>query len=295
MSDDAHFDISAADPYERQRIAVLDSEMAYVETGSGDPIIFLHGNPTSSYLWRNVMPHLDGLGRCLAPDLIGMGQSGKNPDGSYRFADHGRYLDAFLEALDIRNAVLVLHDWGGALGFSWAARNPSKVRAIAYMETIVAPVLWDDWPERARDVFKAMRSEAGEAMVLDKNLFIEAILPASIIRHLSQQEHDTYRAPWAEPGEGRRPMLTWPRQIPIEGEPADVVEAVETYGAWLARSHTPKLFINADPGSILTGRQREICRTWPNQSEVTVKGLHFVQEDSPAEIGEAVADFMRRL
>lgn len=295
MSDDAHFDISAADPYERQRIAVLDSEMAYVETGSGDPIIFLHGNPTSSYLWRNVMPHLDGLGRCLAPDLIGMGQSGKNPDGSYRFADHGRYLDAFLEALDIRNAVLVLHDWGGALGFSWAARNPSKVRAIAYMETIVAPVLWDDWPERARDVFKAMRSEAGEAMVLDKNLFIEAILPASIIRDLSQQEHDTYRAPWAEPGEGRRPMLTWPRQIPIEGEPADVVEAVETYGAWLARSDTPKLFINADPGSILTGRQREICRTWPNQREVTVKGLHFVQEDSPAEIGEAVADFMRRL
>lgn len=295
MSDDAHFDISAADPYERQRIAVLDSEMAYVETGSGDPIIFLHGNPTSSYLWRNVMPHLDGLGRCLAPDLIGMGQSGKNPDGSYRFADHGRYLDAFLEALEIRNAVLVLHDWGGALGFSWAARNPSKVRAIAYMETIVAPVLWDDWPERAREVFKAMRSPAGEAMVLDKNLFIEAILPASIIRHLSRQEHDAYRAPWSEPGEDRRPMLTWPRQIPIEGEPADVVEAVETYGAWLARSDTPKLFINADPGSILTGRQREICRTWPNQSEVTVKGLHFVQEDSPAEIGEAVADFMRGL
>ena len=300
MSDEAHSDIqaadiSAADPYERQRVAVLDSEMAYVETGRGDPIIFLHGNPTSSYLWRNVIPHLDGLGRCLAPDLIGMGQSGKNPGGSYRFADHSRYLDAFLEALGVQNAVLVLHDWGGGLGFNWAARNPSKVRAIAYMETIVAPVLWDDWPERARNVFKGMRSPAGEAMVLEKNIFIEGILPNAIIRDLSREEHDTYRAPWSEPGEGRRPMLTWPRQIPIEGEPADVVEAVETYGAWLSRSETPKLFINADPGSILTGRQRQICRAWPNQKEVTVKGRHFVQEDSPAEIGEAVANFVRGL
>lgn len=300
MSDDAQSDmsaadISAADPYERKHVAVLDSEMAYVETGSGDPIIFLHGNPTSSYLWRNVIPHLDGLGRCLAPDLIGMGRSGKNPGGSYRFADHCRYLDAWFEALGVENAVLVLHDWGGGLGFNWAARNPSKVRAIAYMETIVAPVFWDDWPERAREVFKGMRSEAGEAMVLEKNIFIEAILPNAIIRDLSQEEHDAYRAPWSEPGEGRRPMLTWPRQIPIEGEPADVVEAVETYGAWLARSEVPKLFINADPGSILTGRQREICRAWPNQNEVTLKGRHFVQEDSPHEIGDAVAGFVRGL
>ena len=288
-------EISATDPYERKRVAVLDSEMAYVETGSGNPIIFLHGNPTSSYLWRNVMPHLDGLGRCLAPDLIGMGQSGKNPGGSYRFADHSRYIDAWFEALRVENAVLVLHDWGGGLGFHWAARNPSKVRAIAYMETIVVPVVWDDWPERARNVFQGMRSEAGEAMVLEKNIFIEGILPNAIIRDLSQEEHDTYRSPWSEPGEGRRPMLTWPRQIPIEGEPADVVEAVETYGAWLARSEVPKLFINADPGSILIGRQREICRAWPNQTEVTVKGRHFVQEDSPREIGEAIAGFVRGL
>lgn len=288
-------DISAADPYERRRVAVLDSEMSYVETGSGDPIIFLHGNPTSSYLWRNVIPHLDGLGRCLAPDLIGMGQSGKNPAGSYRFADHSRYVDAFLEALGVENAVLVVHDWGGALGFNWAARNPSKVRAIAYMETIVAPVTWQRWPERARGIFQGMRSEAGEEMVLEKNLFIEGILPNSIIRDLSQEEHDNYRAPWLEPGEGRRPMLTWPRQIPIEGEPADVVEVVETYGAWLARSEVPKLFINADPGSILLGEQRDFCRSWPNQTEVTVKGLHFIQEDSPREIGEAVAKFVRGL
>jgi len=286
-------DISAVDPYERQRIAVLDSEMAYVETGSGDPIVFLHGNPTSSYLWRNVIPHLEGLGRCLAPDLIGMGQSGKNPAGSYRFADHSRYIDAFLEALEVKNAVLVVHDWGGALGFHWAARNPSKVRAIAYMETIVAPVTWQRWPERARGIFQGMRSEAGEEMVLEKNLFIEGIMPNSIIRDLSQDEHDNYRAPWLEPGEGRRPMLTWPRQIPIEGEPADVAEVVETYGAWLARSAVPKLFINADPGSVLLGEQRDFCRSWPNQTEVTVKGLHFIQEDSPREIGEAVAKFVR--
>jgi len=295
MSDDAHSDIQAADPYERQRIGVLDSEMAYVETGSGDPIVFMHGNPTSSYLWRNVIPHLEGLGRCLAPDLIGMGQSGKNPGGSYRFADHSSYIDAWFEALGIENAVLVLHDWGGGLGFHWAARNPSKVRAIAYMETIVIPVTWDDWPERAREVFKGMRSPAGEEMVLDKNIFVEAILPNAIIRDLSQEEHDTYRSPWIEPGEGRRPMLTWPRQIPIEGEPADVAGAVETYGAWLARSEIPKLFINADPGSILTGRARDFCRTWPNQTEVTVKGRHFVQEDSPGEIGKAVAGFVSGL
>lgn len=288
-------DISAADPYVRKRVAVLDSEMAYVETGSGAPIVFLHGNPASSYLWRNVIPHCEGLGRCLAPDLIGMGESGKNPAGSYRFADHARYLDAWFEAVGIDNAVLVLHDWGGALGFHWAARNPAKVRGIAYMETIVTPATWDDWPENAKNIFQAMRSEAGEDLVLEKNIFVERILPGAILRGLTQEEHDHYRAPFIEPGESRRPTLTFPRQIPIEGEPGDVTAIVETSEKWLAGSDLPKLFINAEPGSILTGRVREVCRAWPNQSEVTVKGAHFIQEDSPHEIGEAVAGFVKGL
>jgi len=288
-------EIAAADPYARKRVTVLDSEMAYVETGSGDPIVFLHGNPTSSYLWRNVIPHCEGLGRCLAPDLIGMGESGKNPSGSYRFADHARYLDAWFEAVGVEKTVLVLHDWGGALGFHWAARNPSKVRGIAYMETIVAPATWDDWPENAKNIFQAMRSEAGEDLVLQKNIFVERILPGAILRGLTEEEHDHYRAPFTEPGESRRPTLTWPRQIPIEGEPGDVKAIVETSGKWLAGSDVPKLFINAEPGSILTGRGREICRAWPNQTEVTVKGAHFIQEDSPHEIGEAVAEFVKGL
>jgi haloalkane dehalogenase len=288
-------DIPAADPYARKRIAVLDSEMAYVETGSGAPIVFLHGNPTSSYLWRNVIPHCEGLGRCLAPDLIGMGESGKNPSGSYRFVDHARYLDAWFEAVGVDNAVLVLHDWGGALGFHWAARNPSKVRGIAYMETIVTPATWDDWPENAKNIFQAMRSEAGEDLVLEKNIFVERILPGAILRGLTEDEHNHYRAPFAEPGESRRPTLTFPRQIPIEGEPGDVKAIVETSEKWLAGSDVPKLFINAEPGSILTGRVREVCRAWPNQIEVTVKGAHFIQEDSPHEIGEAVADFVKGL
>jgi len=288
-------EISAADPYVRKRVAVLDSEMAYVETGSGDPIVFLHGNPTNSYLWRNVIPHCEGLGRCLAPDLIGMGESGKNPAGSYRFADHARYLDAWFEAVGVENAVLVVHDWGGALGFHWAARNPSKVRGIVYMETIVTPASWDDWPENAKNIFQAMRSDAGEDLVLQKNIFVEGILPNAVLRDLTEDEHNHYRAPFAEPGESRRPTLTWPRQIPIDGEPGDVKAIVETSEKWLAGSDVPKLFINAEPGSILTGRVREVCRAWPNQSEVTVKGAHFIQEDSPHEIGEAVAGFVKRL
>ncbi len=292
MSND---DISAADPYTRKRVAVLDSEMAYVDTGSGDPVVFLHGNPTSSYLWRNIIPHVEPVARCLAPDLIGMGDSGKAPDGSYTFADHARYLDAWFDTMDLSNVVLVIHDWGSALGFNWARRNAERVRGIAYMEAIVRPVTWDDWPEAARAVFQGMRSEAGEDMVLEKNIFVERILPASIIRGLSDEAHEVYRRPYREPGESRRPTLTWPRQIPIEGEPADVVEIVEANGAWLAEGAVPKLFVNADPGSILTGRARDICRAWPNQEEVTVKGLHFVQEDSPHEIGEAVAAFAARL
>ena len=288
-----HTSISALDPYKRQRVAVLDTEISYIDSGKGDPIIFLHGNPTSSCLWRNIIPHVEGLGRCLAPDLVGMGNSGKASDGSYRFVDHARYLDSWFDTLGLtKNALLVLHDWGSALGFYRAYRHPNQVRGIVYMEALVRPVTWEEWPANARPIFQAMRSPAGEEIVLQKNIFVERILPASVLRGLTAEEMAVYRRPYLEAGESRRPTLTWPREIPVEGEPADVVKIVESYAQWLASSDVPKLFINADPGSILVGPQREFCRTWPNQQEVTVPGLHFIQEDSPAEIGRAIADFV---
>jgi haloalkane dehalogenase len=289
--------ISAADPYERQRITVLDSEMAYVDVGQGDPIIFLHGNPTSSYLWRNIIPHCEGIGRCLAPDLIGMGKSGPNPTGSYRFVDHYRYLTAWLEAVDVtENVIFVIHDWGSALGFNWAYRHPQRVQGIAYMEAIVRPLIWDEWPESARRIFEGIRLPKGEELILERNFFVERIMPSSILREMGEEEMAAYRRPFPMPGESRRPMLTWPREIPFDGEPADVYEITSDYARWLANNHElPKLFINADPGMILTGSQREFCRAWPNQTEVTVKGLHFIQEDSPYEIGTAVAEFVQRL
>jgi haloalkane dehalogenase len=277
-----------------KRLDVLDSTMAYVDAGQGPPVVFLHGNPTSSYLWRNVIPHVTAVGRCLAPDLIGMGDSGPASAGSYRFVDHARYLDAWFDALGLRDVTLVVHDWGSALGFWWAFRHQSRVRGLAYLEAIVRPVTWAEWPDNARKIFQAMRSPAGEELVLDRNVFVERILPASILRRLDDAEMEAYRRPWRTPGEARRPMLTWPREIPIAGEPADVVRLVEQYGAWLATSPVPKLFVNAEPGSILVGAPREFCRAWANQREVTVKGLHFVPEDSPDEIGRAVADFVRR-
>jgi haloalkane dehalogenase len=286
--------IAAPDPYPRQRVAVQDSAMAYVDTGRGAPVVFLHGNPTSSYLWRNVIPLVAPRARCLAPDLIGMGESGPAPAGSYRFVDHARYLDAWFEALGLRRVTLVMHDWGSALGFWWAQRHPDRVRGLAYMEAIVRPVRWTEWPESARKIFQTMRSPAGEEVVLDKNVFVERILPASVLRRLGDEEMEAYRRPWREPGERRRPMLQWPREIPLDGEPADVAALVDGYARWLATSPLPKLFVNAEPGSILVGAQRELCRAWPNQREVTVRGLHFVQEDSPAEIGRAVADFLER-
>lgn len=284
---------------EKKQIDILGSRMAYVEAGAGDPIVFLHGNPTSSYLWRNVMPHLVGLGRCIAPDLIGMGDSAKLPNSgpdSYTFVEHRRYLDALLDALGVRERVtFVIHDWGSALGFDWAFRHRDAVNGIAYMEAIVAPRRWSEWPEEARNLFQALRSLAGEQMILENNLFVEAILPGGLVRRLTDEEMDAYRRPFAEPGEGRRPTLTWPRQIPIEGEPADVTAIVSDYGAWLAHSPIPKLFINGDPGQALTGDARDVCRTWPAQSEVTVRGLHFLQEDAPDEIGRAIADWLPRL
>jgi haloalkane dehalogenase len=289
--------LTAADPHPRKRLRILDTELAYVDTGAGEPIVFLHGNPTSSYLWRNVIPHVAGQRRCLAPDLVGMGDSGKSPSGTYRFADHARYLDAWFETLGLSaNVVLVVHDWGSALGFHWARRHPDWVAGIAYMESIVRPVTWQEWPDAARKVFQAMRSPGGEEMVLQKNVFVERILPASVLRGLSDDEMQRYRSPYREAGESRRPTLTWPREIPIDGEPADVARIVKEYGEWLATtSRLPKLFVNAEPGSILVGAQREFCRRWPNQQEVTVAGSHFIQEDSPDEIGRALSAFVRRI
>jgi len=280
-------------------INVNGRQMAYVEMGSGDPIIFQHGNPTSSYLWRNIMPALAEVGRCIAVDLIGMGDSDKLDDpgpDSYRYVEHRDYLFAAWEQLGLSEKVtLVIHDWGSALGFDWARQNEDKLRGIAYMEGIACPMRWTDWPEDARRVFQGFRSEAGESMVLDKNLFVERVLPGSVLRDMSEEEMAVYRRPFASPGEDRRPTLTWPRQIPLDGEPEDVVGIVADYAQWLQQSDVPKLFINAEPGAILTGPQREFCRRFPNQSEVTVPGIHFLQEDSPDEIAAALLAWHRDL
>ncbi len=287
--------ISAVDPHDRRRVGVLDSEISYVDVGSGNPIVFLHGNPTWSYIWRNIIPHVRDLGRCLAPDLVGMGQSRPSPSGAYRFIDHARYLDAWFEALGLdANVTLVLHDWGSALGFYRAYRHPEQIRALAYMESIITPRRWDDFPQGRDQLFRALRSEQGERLVLEENFFIETVLPKSIMRRLSDAEMEAYRRPFRD-REARLPTLAWPRELPIEGEPPDVVAIVEAYAAWLSRSPIPKLFINAEPGALLTGRSRDVCRRWPNQQEVTVRGIHYVQEDSPAEIGTALRAFLQPL
>ncbi len=287
--------ISANDPHPRRRARVLDAEVSYVDVGQGEPIVFLHGNPTSSYLWRNIIPYVSVLGRCLAPDLVGMGQSRPSPSGAYRFIDHARYLDAWFEAVGlVSNVTLVLHDWGSALGFYRACRHPEQIRAVAYMESIVAPRRWEDFPHGRDQLFRALRSKEGERLVLEDNFFIETVLPKSTIRRLGEAEMEAYRRPFLR-REARIPTLVWPRELPIEGEPADVVAIVESYAAWLSRSQLPKLFINADPGALLTGRARDVCRQWPNQQEVTVKGIHYVQEDSPAEIGAALRAFLKPL
>jgi haloalkane dehalogenase len=289
----------SAEEHAKRFIEVDGRRMAYVEMGEGSPIVFQHGNPTSSYLWRNVMPMLAHRGRCVALDLIGMGDSDKLIDpgpGSYTYAEQRQYFDKALAALGVGDdVVLIVHDWGSALGFDWAQRHPQSVRGICYMEAIVRPLAWDEFPDRSRDIFQGFRSEAGEGMVLENNLFVERVLPGSVLRELSEEEMSVYRRPFTEPGEGRRPTLTWPRQIPIEGEPADVTDIVDTYAEWLAASQIPKLFINAEPGALLTGAQREFCRRWPNQHEVTVRGSHFIQEDSPTEIGTAINAWLESL
>jgi len=276
----------------KKTVEVKGHQMAYVEEGDGRPIVFLHGNPTSSYLWRDILPRLIRHGRCIAPDLIGMGDSDKLADSGpdrYRFVEHREYLDGFMAAVGADDdVILVIHDWGSALGFDWGNRHRDKVSGYVYMEGIVMPMTWDQFSQRARPVFEAFRSPAGEEMVLEKNTFVEKVLPGSILRQLTDEEMAEYRRPFAQAGEDRRPTLTWPRQIPLDGEPADVCEIVEAYGAWMAQNDLPKLFINAEPAAILIGDQREFCRSWKNQTETTVKGVHFIQEDSAADIAAAI-------
>jgi haloalkane dehalogenase len=287
-------EISTEDASYRNRVTVLDTDMAYVDVGEGDPIVFLHGNPTPSYLWRNIIPYLIPIGRCLAPDYVGMGNSGAAPNGSYRFVDHQRYLDEWFEAMDLKkNVILVVHDWGSALGFYWAQRHPERIKAIVYMEGIVRPFLyWEEWPELTIAIFNAQRKPAGEDLIIQKNLFIEYLLP---LRGISEQAIEVYRRYYRNPGPSRQPMLTWTRELPIEGQPEDVTQIVDSYSRWLAVSPIPKLFINGDPAGFLIGPQREFCRAWPNQQEITVKGAHFLQEESPAEVGDATARFVAKV
>lgn len=284
--------------YQKKFVKINGLEMAYVEAGNGDPIVFLHGNPCSSYIWRNILPYLEGSVRCIAPDLIGMGDSAKLPDSgpdSYTFVEHRRYLDELLESLGVKeNITFVVHDWGSALGFDWARRHPGAVKGIAYMEAIVKPGTWAEFAGPGRPVFQKLRSSEGEEMVLAQNSFIEFNLPAGIIRKLNEEEMAEYRRPFAEPGEGRRPTLSWPRQLPIDGEPANVTEIVEAYGDYLAHSEIAKLYIKGAPGR-LQPSHHEFCRNWPNQTLVEVKGLHNLQEDSPDEIGQAIADWIKGL
>lgn len=284
----------------KQFRTVFGRRMAYIEEGQGDPIVFLHGNPTSSYLWRNILPLLRGRGRLIAPDLIGMGDSEKLAPGGperYLYAEHRRYLFALLEALDVHERVtLVIHDWGSALGFDWAQQHPAALKGIAFMEAIVAPMpSWNNFPASIRQVFQAFRSPAGEKLVLEDNTFVDKILPGAILRNLGDEEMAEYRRPFLKPGEDRRPTLSWPRQLPIEGQPPEVVDIASGYAAWLGCSTVPKLFINADPGAIVTGELRELVRSWPNLTEVTVKGVHFIQEDSPQEIGQAISQWLEKI
>jgi haloalkane dehalogenase len=292
--------ISASMPYGKCFKSIKGKSIAYIDVGDGAPIVLLHGNPTSSYLWRNVVPHLEGIGRVIVPDLIGHGDSEKLPDSEgperYSFEITYEYLAGLLEELNITEDVtLVIHDWGSALGFHWAKHHPEAVKGIAYMEAIVCPVTWDDWPESARGIFKGFRSNKGEDLVLQRNMFVEAVLPSSVIRQMGEEEMNQYRKTFTRVAD-RQPTLNWPRQIPIDGEPPHMVDLVTSYGEWMASNQElPKLFINADPGSILTGKVRKFCRTWPNQKEVTVAGTHFIQEDSPAEIGIAVAEWLKTI
>ncbi|MGU3470105.1 haloalkane dehalogenase [Paenibacillus sp. D51F] len=290
--------INEAFPYEKKRKPIFGLEMAYVEEGSGDPIVFLHGNPTSSYLWRNIIPYAQKFGRCIAPDLIGMGDSAKLPDSgphAYAFIEHRRYLDELLKQLGVSERVtFVVHDWGSVLGFDWAKRHPGAVKGIAYMEAIIKPRSWSEIPENGRKIFQALLTPEGERMVLEQSSFIEYNLPAGILRKLTDEEMAQYRRPFLEPGESRRPTLNWARQLPFDGNPPDVTKIVNDNGEWLAQSTVSKLFIQCDPG-LLPQSHIDFCRTWPSQTEVIVPGRHYPQEDAPDKVGEALAVWLENL
>ena len=287
---------SAKFNYKKKFLEIHGKKMAYIDEGQGDPTVFLHGNPTSSYLWRNIIPYAEEVGRVIAPDLIGMGDSEKLDDSGpdkYTFLEHSKFLYKLLDELDLDNVSLVIHDWGSALGFNWAKINPSKIKSITYMEAIVCPIdSWEEWPEIARKTFQLFRSDAGEELILEKNYFVERVLSGDTRLEMDSEEMQTYLKPFFNPGEDRRPTLTWPRQLPIAGEPREVVKIVQEYEEFLGNSDIPKLFVNAEPGSILVGKQRERARLWPNQKEVTVKGGHFIQEISPNEIGKYLKEFL---
>ena len=284
---------------DKKKISIDGKEIAYHQQGSGEPIVFLHGNPTSSYLWRNITPYLHDQASCISMDLIGMGDSDKldNPDtNSYRFEEHFYYVEKAIKALTNNEKItLVVHDWGSALGFHWSYKHPELIKGIAYMEAIVKEMTWDDWDKNAKSIFQGFRSDAGEDLVLEKNYFIEKVLPGSIIRTLDADEMNEYRRPFLSSGEDRRPTLSWPREIPIEGEPGNVCQIVNEYAQWMKTNNIPKLFINAEPGAITTGKIRDFCRSWKNQTQVTVKGIHFIQEDSPDEIGKALSKWYKEL
>ena len=284
---------------DKKKISIDGKEIAYHQQGSGEPIVFLHGNPTSSYLWRNITPYLHDQASCISMDLIGMGDSDKldNPDtNSYRFEEHFYYVEKAIKDLTNNEKItLVVHDWGSALGFHWSYKHPELIKGIAYMEAIVKEMTWDDWDKNAKSIFQGFRSDAGEDLVLEKNYFIEKVLPGSIIRMLDADEMNEYRRPFLSSGEDRRPTLSWPREIPIEGEPGNVCQIVNEYAEWMKTNNIPKLFINAEPGAITTGKIRDFCRSWKNQTEVTVKGIHFIQEDSPDEIGKALSKWYKEL
>jgi haloalkane dehalogenase len=280
----------------KSKVLIDNKEMAYVDIGSGETMLFLHGNPTSSYLWRNIMPYFSDYKRCVAPDLIGMGDSDKldsNSPGTYSYMEHRKWLNLILDRLELgTKLILVLHDWGTALGFDWALRNIDRVAGIVYMEGIVCPLTWNDWDDKSTPVFQGFRSEAGEKMVIEKNIFVEKVLPGSVLRGLTEEEMNVYRRPFINKAD-RRPTLDFPNQIPIEGHPKDVIEIVKNYAEFFSNHKVPKLFINAEPGAILVGKQREFCRTWPNQNEITVPGSHFIQEDSPDLIGEGMLNWLK--
>ena len=285
---------------EKKYIEILGKKMAYFDDGLGDPIIFLHGNPASSFLWRNITPYVEGMGRIIIPDLIGMGDSEKlegENNSDYKYHGQFKFLSSLLDELDLgKNINLVIHDWGSAMGFQYARENSDRIKSICFMEAIVMPLIsWEQWPENARNIFQLMRSDAGEEIVLEKNIFVERILLNDSAEGFTDEEKAEYIRPFKNAGEDRRPTLTWPRQIPIEGEPIEVVEEVGKNAEFHKNSDIPKLFINAEPGSILTGDQREFVRTWANTKEITVKGYHFIQEHSPNEIGEAIKDFLTSL